>query len=170
MPMSLKLRIAVIMVVLIVLVSVDQVTKSLARSMLSESAVLSYVGDTMRLQLGFNAGATLNLGAWLPDTARTLIFTFGAAIALGGFFIYLVITRSLRRDVFLALCLVLAGGLGNLFDRIFNGGVVTDFMNIGIGPIRSGIFNVADMAITGGGLFLLGHALWQRHATAPQNS
>lgn len=42
--------------------------------------------------------------------------------------------------------LFVTGGALNLADRIVRGSVV-DFMNVGIGPVRTGIFNVADMAI-----------------------
>jgi len=51
---------------------------------------------------------------------------------------------------------LLAGGIGNLIDRLFHNGLVIDFLNVGIGPIRTGIFNVADMAIMAGfGILLL---------------
>ena len=41
-------------------------------------------------------------------------------------------------------------GLGNLLDRLFNGFRVIDFMNFGIGNLRTGILNVADLSITFG--------------------
>jgi signal peptidase II len=44
------------------------------------------------------------------------------------------------------VALFVAGGASNLVDRIAHG-VVIDFMNVGIGPLRTGIFNVADVAI-----------------------
>ena len=50
----------------------------------------------------------------------------------------------------MAVALLLAGGIGNLLDRLFHGGLVIDFLNMGIGPLRTGIFNVADMAIMAG--------------------
>jgi signal peptidase II len=41
-------------------------------------------------------------------------------------------------------------------DRAFHQGSVVDFMNMGIGPLRTGVFNVADVAIMVGiGLLLL---------------
>ena len=41
----------------------------------------------------------------------------------------------------------------HLVDRLTYG-MVIDFMNVGIGPLRTGIFNVADMAIMlGAGIF-----------------
>jgi signal peptidase II len=56
----------------------------------------------------------------------------------------------------LAVVLLLAGGIGNLIDRLFHGGLVIDFLNVGIGPLRTGIFNVADVAIMAGfGILIL---------------
>jgi signal peptidase II len=49
------------------------------------------------------------------------------------------------------------GGIGNLIDRALHQGAVVDFMNVGLGNLRTGIFNVADVALTGGAIAL---ALW----------
>lgn len=62
-------------------------------------------------------------------------------------------------DTVVARSLVLSGGLGNLVDRIINDGRVIDFMNIGIGSLRTGIFNVADVCITVGVVVLVFQAL-----------
>lgn len=51
--------------------------------------------------------------------------------------------------------MIIGGGMGNLIDRLFFNGLVIDFLNIEIGPLRSGIFNVADIAIMVGGFALL---------------
>jgi len=53
-----------------------------------------------------------------------------------------------------ALVLFVAGGASNWIDRALRGSVV-DFLNVGIGPLRTGIFNVADMAIMLGALLFL---------------
>jgi signal peptidase II len=46
------------------------------------------------------------------------------------------------------LSLVLGGGVSNLIDRFFRqNGQVIDFMNMGIGSLRTGVFNVADVFI-----------------------
>ena len=48
-----------------------------------------------------------------------------------------------------------AGGAANLINRLPDGTVV-DFINVGVGPVRTGIFNVADIAITlGVGLLMI---------------
>jgi signal peptidase II len=59
-----------------------------------------------------------------------------------------------------AWSLVLSGGVGNLLDRVLHDGRVIDFMNLGRGNLRTGIFNVADMCITFGVLLLILQAHW----------
>jgi lipoprotein signal peptidase len=49
---------------------------------------------------------------------------------------------------------VLAGGASNWVDRLVRGSVV-DLLNIGVGSLRTGIFNVADIAIMLGVAVLL---------------
>lgn len=67
--------------------------------------------------------------------------------------------QPMSLDTVVARSLVLSGGLGNLVDRIINDGRVIDFMNIGIGSLRTGIFNVADVCITVGVVVLIFQAL-----------
>ena len=54
-----------------------------------------------------------------------------------------------------SLALIVAGGIGNLIDRLRFGGYVTDFLYLHAWRLHTGVFNVADMAITGGVLWLL---------------
>ena len=44
------------------------------------------------------------------------------------------------------MALFIAGGVSNWVDRVVSGSVV-DFMNVGVGWLRTGIFNFADVAI-----------------------
>jgi len=44
--------------------------------------------------------------------------------------------------------------MGNLIDRASTG-VVRDFVNIGIRSIRTGVFNLADLAIATGAVIVL---------------
>ena len=67
--------------------------------------------------------------------------------------------QPMSLDTVVAWSLVLSGGLGNLVDLIINDGRVIDFMNIGIGSLRTGIFNVADVCITVGVVVLVFQAL-----------
>jgi signal peptidase II len=55
----------------------------------------------------------------------------------------------------LACALLLGGAIGNLIDRVRFDGLVIDFLNLGVGPLRTGIFNVADVAVSVGALLLI---------------
>lgn len=69
--------------------------------------------------------------------------------------VFILVKRSLRPSFVIAISFIIGGGVGNLIDRMFNNGAVIDFMNIGVGSLRTGIFNVADVAIvTGMGLLI----------------
>ena len=48
------------------------------------------------------------------------------------------------------LSLIAGGGVGNWIDRLTNDGRVTDFLNVGVGGLRTGIFNVADVVLLAG--------------------
>ena len=138
---------------------IDQVSKFVAKQYLQPGDFYSYIGDTFRLQYAENSGAFLGLGATLPDPWRHLIFTVLVGIFLLALLIYLLRSNELTWFATVCLSLVCAGGLSNLIDRIAYDGRVVDFLNVGIGPLRTGIFNVADMAITFGALLMLGESL-----------
>jgi signal peptidase II len=132
----------------------DQVSKHLATTHLRGAPEQSFLGDSIRLQYARNTGAFLSLGSELPPALRTALFSFGTAIILAACLVAIVRHRRMTLSV-LGLTLVVAGGVSNLVDRVAYG-AVTDFLNVGLGSLRTGIFNVADMAImTGIGLILL---------------
>ncbi len=140
----------------------DRATKHLAQRTLAGEPRRSYLADTVRLDYTENRGGFLGLGAGLPDGVRTTVFTVGTVATLGALssmmFRHLAASWSL-----VGLSLIWAGGVSNLIDRLARGSVV-DFLNVGVGPLRTGIFNVADLAITTGvALMLLGMRSAHRH-------
>jgi signal peptidase II len=59
------------------------------------------------------------------------------------------------------LGLILGGAVGNAFDRVINGGGVTDFINFHFWPV----FNVADSAVSVGVvLLILGYVIRKPNA------
>ena len=132
----------------------DQATKVAARQHLEGQGTFSYLGDTFRLTYSENYGAFLGLGSSLPDGVRTLIFVGIVAIGLIAFLIWLLRTSPLSKQFVVASALIIGGGIGNLIDRVVFEGGVTDFLNMGVGSIRTGIFNVADVWIVAGVLLL----------------
>lgn len=147
-------RLILILTILLSTVGCDQITKSLARHSLTESAPLHFLGGTIVLQHAENPGAFLSLGAGMHSGLRFLIFTALVTIGLTLVFVFLVRKDKMPTITTVGWALLLGGGIGNLIDRVFKGSV-TDFLNVGIGGLRTGIFNVADMAIVAAVLILL---------------
>jgi len=135
-------------------VALDQFTKYLANQYLITHDAMSWWNDFFVLTYSINHGAFLGLGHTLPENIRNLIFSGLVGLFLIGFAIYSFRNKTMTRLQTIACALVLSGGFSNLYDRITNNGGVVDFMNMGIGSLRTGIFNVADMAIMAG-VFLL---------------
>jgi signal peptidase II len=142
-------------------VGCDHATKELARDTLSGLGRVALVHDFVRLEIATNSGGFLSLGAQLPPAVRHLFFVLLVPLLLIVACIALLKARSLGRTQIVGLGLFAGGGAANWVDRLFHAGAVTDFVSMGIGPLRTGVFNAADMAImVGAGLFAL--ASWQR--------
>ncbi len=141
----------------------DRVTKHVAATRLAEAPRQSFLADTVRLEYAENPGAFLSLGADWPRPVRTLVLGAGNAIALT--FLVVAMRRRWPTPTLFGLALFVAGGASNLVDRIVQGTVV-DFMNVGIGPLRTGIFNVADMAIMLGAVIVMLET-WRSDRHAP---
>ncbi len=135
----------------------DRLTKDLAKEHLKDKPAITYLNDTVRLQYVENTGAALSLGDNLPKTASFwLLSILPLAILLGVFGYTIKNLQQMRMMKIFSVALVFSGGVGNIIDRIAFDRHVTDFMNVGIGSLRTGIFNVADMCVTAGviGLFI----------------
>ena len=149
-----RTRLLWLMVTMLVVVALDQYSKVYAVREWKGSPPQSYWGDTFRIQYAENPGAFLSLFANLPDEARFWILTVSNAALLIGVTAFLLRSNKVDRWTFFALVLVVSGGVGNLIDRALYGYVI-DYFNIGWGSVRSGVFNVADMAISAGFLMML---------------
>lgn len=114
---------------------------------------MSFLAGTLRLEYAENAGGFLGLGDSLPGELRTGLFTYGCTAGVAAILVYLFFARLSALQA-LALSLISAGGIGNLIDR-WTCGTVRDFLNVGLGPIRTGIFNVADAAMMAGCVLIL---------------
>jgi len=168
MYMKRSTRAAAILLTILGCVGCDQSTKSVARDYLPQGTPISLFNDLVRLQHTENRGAFLSLGDGLSNNARRALFTFGGALLVIGAALWALRSRHLSSAQVLGAGLVSGGGLSNLIDRVTQDGSVTDFLNIGMGPVRTGIFNCADMALMLGiAMLILGNSVATR-LRAPQ--
>jgi signal peptidase II len=120
----------------------------LALDQAAKEAVISSMvpGERTDLALGFHLTRVTNSGIAFGlfsggDDAPVIAFTAIALILIVGWFAF----DSNRPLLWLGVGLLAGGALGNLVDRLSDGGV-TDFIDPPLWPA----FNVADIAITAG--------------------
>jgi len=138
-------RLGIVAVLLFACVGCDQVSKNVVREQIAIGYSQSFLGDTFRLTHVENSGAFLSLGASMPEAARVAVFQGGVAIVVAVLLYFALFTRQLDAWAIAGFTLLAASGIGNLIDRVMQDGRVTDFLNLGLGPLRTGIFNVADV-------------------------
>lgn len=148
-------RLVVVTALLLACVGCDQVTKFAARSYLRDAPSIRYMGDTLRLTYAENIGAFLGVGESLSKPVRAVVFQGAVGVVVIGLITAALFWRGIGGMQVAGLTLLGASGLGNLIDRVLYDGRVTDFLNMGIGPVRTGIFNVADIAGVLGAILLL---------------
>ncbi|HEV2700815.1 MAG TPA: signal peptidase II [Steroidobacteraceae bacterium] len=148
-------RSLLVALVLVGCVGCDQISKAAARAYLPGSGVHSFLGDTLRLQYAQNPGAFLSLGESLPPAVRFDGFTVAVGAIVVALLGWALLSQRLSWPTRLAITAIGAGGLGNVIDRLRFDGAVTDFLNLGIGSLRTGIFNIADAILMVGVIALL---------------
>lgn len=141
--------------VLVACVGCDHAAKHAAGWLLAGADPLALMGETVRFELVSNPGAFLSLGAGLPEPLRHALLLGLVPMLLGFLCFFFLRSAHGSRGELLSLGLVAGGGLGNWLDRVLHDGAVTDFVSVGLGSFRTGIFNVADVAVMAGVLLLL---------------
>src|SRR3989338_5237140 len=134
-----------IFIIVILILSIDKLTKILATKNLLLNQSLPVIKNIFHLSLIHNRGAAFGI---LKNQIPLFIFTSFSAITLIIF--NLKDERYRKLNIYsLSLVLILSGALGNFIDRLFFGYVI-DFLDFRICPV----FNVADSAITIGAILL----------------
>lgn len=125
----------------------DHATKQLAIEHLRGAPGHSFLGGLLQLRYAENQGGFLSLGAGMDDTMRFLVFTVGVGVLLLGLLGMALWSRRMGMPEVLAITALAAGGISNWIDRATNDGKVVDFLILQAGPLRTGVFNVADVVI-----------------------
>lgn len=155
-------RLLVLLIPGLLATALDRLSKIWAVNTLKEQPMKSYLNDVFRLVYAENTGAFLSLGSDMNDTLRYWVLAVVPVLVLLYIFFHVLTAKNLHVVQQAAFGFILGGGLSNIYDRIMEGRVV-DFMNMGFGTLRTGIFNVADMSIMLG-LFLMIPFLFQKQA------
>lgn len=146
--MTTRWRLALLLLVMLWCIGCDQAAKAVARDSLAERGAISLFGGAVRFQYAENTGAFLSLGSSLPRHLRSLLFVGGTGVILVVLLVAMARGGQGSLTASLGLALLAGGAAGNLIDRVAYGGAVVDFVSVGLGGFRTGIFNLADVAIT----------------------
>lgn len=129
-----------------VMVIIDQISKQWARTVLAPRGAMPLIDGVISLRYAENTGAAFSAFSG----ARFLLIGFSLAVCIA-VAIYIIMHPEMNMRMQLPLSMILAGGVGNLVDRIACGYVV-DFFEFQF--VRFAIFNVADVFITVGAALL----------------
>ena len=140
-------------ILIFAILGLDRWTKWLIHSRLLLNQTIPIIDGFFNITYVRNTGVAFGIldAASLPLKSTALAILTIAAIA--GVIVYSWRTPVNQKLLQVALSLILAGALGNLYDRI-NYGYVIDFIEVYFRNYRWPSFNVADSAITVGVAFL----------------
>ncbi|MHB0897241.1 MAG: signal peptidase II [Spirochaetales bacterium] len=125
----------------------DRITKFLAVKYLYGHKNISILNNFIIIGFTINSGAFLGLGNTWPEIIKYIVFIVIPIIVCILMLLYCLLKEK-DKVLIILITTFAAGGLGNLFDRLLNHFRVVDFLNFGIGSIRTGIVNIADLSIT----------------------
>ncbi len=89
----------------------------------------------------------------------SLVFTILAFLVIGAILYYFPRVEASDWPLRVAMSMQLAGAVGNLTDRLTQGGHVTDFISVANFPV----FNVADASISVGVVVLIVGVWWKEN-------
>jgi signal peptidase II len=149
-----KKHILITLAVFFANVLVDRLTKILATELLRGRRPVAYLKSLVVFYYAENSGAFLSLGAEWNLYFKYFVFVIIPIGFCAAILVYLMVREKDTIRVVLLSCIA-GGGIGNLIDRLCNEFRVVDFLNFGIGNLRTGILNVADLSVTFGAVILI---------------
>ena len=144
------------------LLAVDLVTKVAAKAYFGKgNAPIKIIPGYLELCLVYNRGMSFSMGANAPTGAKIAVIA-ATAVLFVLFGAYYVIMDKRRSWVRTALVFIVAGGVGNLIDRVYyrvwdptSFGGVRDMVRLKIFMFDFGVCNFADFFIVGGAIALM---------------
>jgi signal peptidase II len=143
------LRSFAIALLLISNISCDQISKTIVRQRIGNNEQIRFINDHITLTKVENTGAFLSIGNSLPPLVKILLLTVLPVIILTLAGTLIFAKNNLSNTTRIAVCFIVGGGIGNIYDRIMYGSV-TDFLHIDLVLFETGIFNMADVSIMTG--------------------
>ena len=144
-----------ITILIAVSVLLDQLSKILIRNNVDQYSEVKLIGEYFILTNVENSGAFLGMGSDFSPFIKTIFLLILPVIVLICVIVYVYRDKQIDKISLIGFCLIIVGGIANIYDRILYGSV-TDFLFIDLGGIfKTGIFNIADLSVTTGMILIL---------------
>ena len=133
----------------------DLWTKKAVFDWLEYREVYVVIDGFIQLVRALNDGAAFGL-----FSGKTFLLTIVPVVALVASVAFFLFGGPQPRKVYVALGLIAAGACGNLHDRMFNGGLVRDFIDVYYRGYHWPAFNFADSLLCIGVMLLMLPMVW----------
>ncbi len=136
-----------------VLTAADQIIKIFVERVLQPVGEASFIDGFVGWNYVRNTGAAF--GMFSSNTDLLSIFT-GIALLVG---LVALLSGKIKQNAYKACAvMIIAGGLGNLIDRILRGYVI-DYIEVQF--VDFAVFNFADILVTCGTFLLMGYVIYE---------
>jgi signal peptidase II len=150
------------------LVVVDQVTKNVVARTVDLYESLTVIPGFFNITRIHNRGAIFGTFSGTNNSLVFALLTAASLAALAMVVWFFLKTPATDRLMKISLTLIMAGALGNQFDRLVRGHVI-DFLDFHIGTAHWPFFNAADSCITIGACLMLLTLLRRKPACTPSS-
>jgi len=140
-------------VIILLITGLDQLTKYIVMRNINHGEMIPIIDRFFYLTHVTNKGAAWSI---LQNKRYFLVVMPSIVSVVLFYFLFKADDRLLK----LSLSFILGGAIGNLIDRIFRNGGVTDFLDFHFGSYSFPTFNVADIFITVGTILLAYYLLF----------
>lgn len=150
-----KRNVFIYLLILFFTIITDQITKFLVIKFYDTYYELSFLHNFFQFSLIRNYSGFLGIFNAFPDNIRFFLLNVCVSFLLLGCLVFIFWSGNRPSPYSIPLVFVVGGGISNLIDRLLYDGGVIDFISIGVGSFRTGIFNLADIYILVGS-FVIG--------------
>ena len=150
------------------LVALDQATKNLIARTVDLYESVPVIPGFFNITRIHNRGAIFGTFSQTNNRYVFLLLTAASIAALAMVVYYFIKTPASDKLMKISLTLIMAGALGNQFDRLVRGHVI-DFLDFYVGKAHWPFFNAADSCITIGALLMLVILFRRKPACTPSS-
>lgn len=133
----------ILMIIITIILLIDQLSKIIILNLVKENKTI--ISKLLEIEIIKNNGIAFGLNS---GNIKNIFITIIILIIIINFIVKQY--KNIDKNTMKALSLILGGGVSNLIDRVFRGGVV-DYIKVSTFPI----FNVADICIVFGWILLI---------------